>query len=220
MTRKISRRRSNRSRRNVASISPVKFHLTFAGTLSGVTGNSVLNMAPQSMTGVSEVADQFDLFRLTQLKYRLHPMDPADTTFQTAAYVPDVDTQTVTTAQNSESPLCVTQTPFCGVPSRWMNVPRSQLKGMLDWYKCSPDSGAAEFEVQGRITIAGGLSDNYILEYDGIIEFKNPVSSSVMMERALDRAVASGLALRTTPAPTPLRGVVPRVQPSPPLKNH
>ncbi len=50
------------------------------------------------MSGLNEVADQFDLFRIAELEYRIHPMNPADTTNQTVAYYPDVDIQTQTEA--------------------------------------------------------------------------------------------------------------------------
>jgi hypothetical protein len=177
------------------TVSRVPFHKMNVATLSGVTGISTFVVNPQTsaMGALAAVGDQFDLFRVVALKYRLHPMDPTDTTIQTATYIPDVDTQTATSVQLSDATISVSQTPFCGVPSRWVKVPKTQLKGMLDWYKCTPDAGAAEFESQGVMYIAGGLSDTYILELSGMMEFKNPVSTVVMMERVLRRAEREGL---------------------------
>jgi len=205
----MNRRRQNRQRpvkngrrtNQRGDISPVAFHILASPTLSGVTGNTTVSVTPQNSTfaGLNEIADQFDLFRVSRLRYRIHPMDPTDTVNQCLAYFPDVDIQTQTSAQVSESPLAAVQTPFCGVPSRWMTVPRSQLKGMLDWYKCTADAGAAEFESQGSIQAAGGLSDVCRFELEGVILFKNPVSSSLMMERAINRAVSSGTVVRIPP---------------------
>lgn len=148
------------------------------------------------MSGLNEVCDQFDLFRVAEFEYRVHPMNPADTTNQCVAFYPDVDIQTQTEAQLSEAPVAACQTPFCGVPSPWVRVPKSQLKGMLDWYKCTPDAGAAEFESQGLLQLAGGLSDTMIIEVRGVVLFKNPVSSALMAERAIERAVQKGLVMR------------------------
>jgi len=173
-------------------------------TLSGVTGVSTQSVNPQNngmMGALAEVADQFDLFKVSDLEYRIHPMDPTNTANQAVCYYPDVDIQTQTVAQAAQSPIAAVQTPFCGVPSAWMRVPRSQLKGMLDWYKCTPDAGAAEFELQGIVQIVGGLSEVCTYEFRGIVLFKNPVSSSLMAERAIDRAVKSGLVFRVPSSP-------------------
>lgn len=123
-------------------------------------------------------------------------MDPTLTVAQGASYYPDVDIQTQTIAQLASSPLATLQTPFCGVPSQWVDVPRSALKGMLDWYKCSADSGAAEFESQGLVQLCGGLGDMLTIETRGIISFKNPVSSALQMQRTIDRAVKAGDVVR------------------------
>lgn len=173
-------------------------------TLSGVTGmgSAVIQPQTQAIGALDEIGDQFDLFRCTALEYRVHPMDPTDTTLQAVAYVPDVDTQTVTSAQLSQSPIAACNSPFCGVPSPWIRVPRSQLKGMLDWYKCTPDAGAAEFESQGQLLLAGGLSDVLTYEVRGVMQFKNPVSASIMMERTIARLVKRGLVSRLPPLPS------------------
>lgn len=200
MTRK--RQRSTKARRgrgNRDNISPVKFHLLLTSTLSAVTGTATVSMNPQ-FGGLAEIADQFDLFRFKSLAYRIHPMDPADTTNQVVCYYPDVDIQTQTSQQASESPISTVQTPFCGVPSRWSRVPPSVLKGMLDWYKCTADAGAAEFESQGLLQFVGGLGDLIRVEFEGVVLFKNPVSSALQVQRTLDRAVKQGLVVRL-PAP-------------------
>lgn len=181
-------------------VTPVAFHSFTSNTLSGVTGNLTYSVNPQSapFAGVNEVADQFDLFKVVRLEYRLHPMDPTLTTNQVVAFYPDVDIQTQTVAQASYSPIAAVISPFCGVPSSWVKVPPSQLKGMLDWYKCSADAGAAEFESQGLLQAAGGLGDTFILEVRGLFHFKNPVSSALMFQRVIERAVASGVVVRAT----------------------
>jgi len=190
-----------------SQISRVPFHSVQVVTLSGVTGNSTFPVNPQSalLGALDEVGDQFDLFRVEELKYRIHPMDPTLTSVQGASYYPDVDIQTQTIAQLASSPLATLQTPFCGVPSTWSNVPRASLKGMLDWYKCSADSGAAEFESQGLLQLVGGLSNVITIETRGVCLFKNPVSSALQMERCIQRAVKNGTVVRV---PSPLTKTV------------
>lgn len=174
--------------------------------MSGVTGNSTVAVNPQSVSlgDLDDIGNQFDLFRVAKLKYRLHPMDPTNLV-GTLAYVPDIDTQTVTATQLSGSPIAAVMTPFSGVPSPWITVPPSQLKGMLDWYKCVADAGAAEFESQGNLILACGLSDVLYWEVRGIMEFKNPVSNVIMMERFINSAVRDGKVVRI-PAPKPAVG--------------
>jgi len=181
-------------------ITYVKFHRLATTTLSGVTGTSTSSVSPDAgfFQGLNEVADSFDLFRFVKLRYRIHPMDPTDTTNQVMFYVPDVDVQTVTVAQAADSTISAVITPFCGVPSRWITVPRSQLKGMLDWYKCKADAGAAEFESQGLIYLVGGASEVINFELEGTCAFKNPVSSSLLMKRHIDRAEKLGLVKKIT----------------------
>lgn len=202
-----NRRRNKRAGQQQGSaVSPVRFHSLTEVTLSGVTGNATVSCSPQgsAFAGLNDIADQFDLFRFKSLRYRLHPMDPTDTVNQGMSFYPDVDIQTQTIAQLSQSPIAAVITPFCGVPSRWVRVPRSQLKGMLDWYKCTQDAGSTEFEFQGLIQIAGNLSGVVRYEVEGVMLFKNPVSSALQFKRTIDRAVDSGLVMRV---PQP---VVPR----------
>lgn len=216
MTRQRRRNGRNGRRRNggnggrtLGGITSVAFHRLNVETLSGVTGIVQFPVNPNGnlLAGLNEVADQFDLFRVTRLSYRIHPMDPSDTVNQVAAYYPDIDIQTQSIAQASESPVAAVQTRFCGVPSPWIHVPASQLRGMIDWYKCTADSGAAEFESQGMVQCLGGLSDVLVLEVRGICQFKNPVSSSLQFERTIERAVRDGLVKRLPrahpPVPTP-----------------
>jgi len=182
----------------------VAFHRISATTVSGVTGIATIPVNPQStqLGDLDDVGNQFDLFRVAKLKYRLHPMDPANLV-GALAYVPDIDVQTATATQLSGSPIAAVMTPFSGVPSPWITVPPSQLKGMLDWYKCVADAGAAEFESQGTIYLACGLGDVLYWEVRGIMEFKNPVSNVIMMERTIDRAVREGKVVRIPAPKTP-----------------
>lgn len=205
-------RKGGRGKDPKSVVSIVPAHSLTTITLSGVTGTGTVSLTPQnsSFGGLNEIGDNFDLFRFARLRYRIHPMDPTYTTNQVVAFFPDVDIQTQTVTQAAESPIAAVQTPFCGVPSRWVSVPRAQLKGMLDWYKCSPDAGAAEFESQGLIQLVGGLSDVMIFELEATVHFKNPVSSALQFARSIDRAVASGLVKRL-PAPEHLSPVKPQV---------
>lgn len=185
-------------------ITRVAFHRISATTMSGATGTSTVVVNPQSTSlgDLDDVGNQFDLFRVSKLKYRLHPMDPSNL-IGSLAYIPDIDVQTATATQLSGSPIAVVQTPFSGVPSPWMTVPKSQLKGMLDWYKCVADAGAAEFESQGVLYLACGLSDVLYWEVRGIMEFKNPVSNVIMMERFISSAERAGKVVRIPTPKTP-----------------
>jgi len=194
----MPRRKNRNSRRGNggrnSAITKIRFHHLNSTTVSGVTGNSTFTVSPRTtqLGALSNPGEAFDLFRFTRLAYRIHPMDPTNGDSQALCYVPDIDVQAVTVPSLSDSPIAVVTTPFTGVPSRWVNVPRSQLKGMLDWYKCQADAGAAEFESQGILIVSAGLSDSVLWEVMGICEFKNPVNDTVLFERTIQRAVKAG----------------------------
>jgi len=195
------RGKGRRNNTNTSRITAVPFHNLFGGTLSGVTGIINYTMQPQTspLSGLAEIADQFDLFKISRLSYRIFPMDPSYTTSQGLCFYPDVDIQTQTIAQLTSSPLAAVNTPFNGVPSSWIHVPASQLKGMLDWYKCTADAGAAEFESQGILQACGGLGDTITFEIRGVMLFKNPCSSALMVEHTLARLERLGLVARIPP---------------------
>jgi hypothetical protein len=204
MPRRVTKRTRGRGsgRRNNSMMAPgitsVPFHKYSNSTLSGVTNDVVASLTPNSSNvgNLDEIADQFDLYRFIRLEYRIHPMDPTDTVSQCMAFVPDIDTQTQTLSALSGMTTAVLQTPFCGVPSPWMRVPHALLKGMLDWYKCTADAGAAEFESQGVLILVGGASDTFRWEIKGVCQFKNPVSASLQMERTIARLERLKLVVR------------------------
>lgn len=180
-------------------ITRVPFHTYENSTMSAVTGSLAISVSPRSTVigALNAICTQFDLWRLEQLEYRLHPGDPTNDD-ATLTFVPDIDTQAPTVPQNADSPLAAVISPFSGVPSAWVKVPRQELKGMLDWYKCQADAGAAEFESLGVLIITSGLSDVVKWEMRGVMAFKNPVSVAIMMQRmriviaAEDASKASG----------------------------
>ncbi len=169
-----------------SQITRVAFHSFTNSTMSGVTGNLALGLSPRSTVispNTVAMTTEYDLYRYERLEYRLHPVDPTNANTVTMSYYPDVDTQTLTIAQNGGSPVATCLSHFSGVPSSWVKVPASSLKGMLDWYKCNADAGAAEFESQGTVVIASGASDVVYHEFRGVLAFKNPVSASLQLSR-------------------------------------
>lgn len=169
-------------------ISHVPFHSFTSATMSGVTGQVTTGLSPRStaLAALSAMATEYDLYRYERLEYRLHPVDPSNANIAVLSYYPDVDVQTLTIAQNGNSPVAACLSHFSGVPTPWIRVPRSLLKGMLDWYKCAADSGASEFESQGSLVFTSGASDVVYYEIRGVIAFKNPCPAALMLTRMKD----------------------------------
>ncbi len=158
-----------------------------------VSGSFSLPLYPSSFPRVLEVADSFDLFRVTKLRYRLHPADTTPASLCMAFFPGVTDTPPTTFSTISE---CVQRTVIAGtatVPSNWVEVPRGLLRGMHEWYKTIPGTTELAEEYPGVIYAGAPTTGAGYIKYEieGVFEFAGPITTgSTPMERAKKRAAA------------------------------
>ncbi len=183
---KKNRANSGGSDNTQNNITRVKTHKFTSVTLSSGLAQVAVNAASAVLGATAQMADSFDLYRVRKLKYRILP--ETRTGAQTMAYYPETVVTVATNTINSENTDCVVLPGGQTYASDWAVVPPARLKAQLDWYKCIADASAGEFEDQGVLAFVGNASESVFFEVRATIEFKNPVDSAVMLNRAMKRA--------------------------------
>ncbi len=150
-------------------------------------GLSVIPLWPASFGRVATIADGFDLFKVTKLKYRLLPGSTI-TVSQSAAYYPGVtDTTPASVNAISQNPtmtyLALRQT----VPSGWAEVPKADLHGYQTWYKTIAGSTDAGDEAPGNIYIAGTGTETFVIEIHGEFHFRGSTDTGSTPQERLRR---------------------------------
>ncbi len=137
---------------------------------------------------LATIADAFDEYRFSMLRYRLHRAN--NTSMTVAAFYPGiVDTVPSTIAQIGENPHRTVAGDQTTVPSPWVDVPRGVLAGMHPWYKSVAGTPESSEENQGILCVvdSGGTTSGATLEVEGICELRAGSSTS---NTPLERAVA------------------------------
>lgn len=162
---------------------PIPFRYIIQLTASGGGLNTVpVNPNSTLSPRLLSIADNFDEYRFTELKFRLHPWytaSPSAADFAVAVFEPGVvDTPPSSPSQASEGLCHVSRAGGTTKPSSWCSVPRPVLKGMHPWYKTVQGTPESAEEVQGNIFVAGPASFVYYIEFAGVCEFNSPISSA------------------------------------------
>jgi len=173
----------------------IPFHQTFSPSLT--TGTQTTQLTPAQISArVSALSDNFELYRLTRLKFKIHPcVSQAAEVFCAAFYSNILDT-TASFSGIVEGPACAIISGKATVPTNWVNVPKACLAGALPWYKAQAGAPDPWEEVAGVLVLAsdsGASSASLTIEVDGVIEFKNAVDPSYnprTRERAREKVLA------------------------------
>lgn len=155
-------------------------------------------MYSAGLTGerVSAIGETYQLYRVSKLKYRLHPttngavQDPVYAAFVPAGVAVDPTgvndivelPGSVRMAGNNTSGVCV-QT----IPSNWYEVPAVDLRGPLPWYKTVGSASVDSWEenqglVYVRSSTAGGVQA--CLEVQGEVQFMGAVDPALSAKAA------------------------------------
>ncbi len=173
------------------NITRLEFHQFQAVTLSSGAGQ--INVHPPGLGNLSQLATSFELYKVTDLRFRLFP-NTALTGNQSAAFIPDA---TVPTSGNyllnSENLDCVILSRYQTVPTEWCRVPPTRLAGQLAWYKSNQDAAASELEIQGVINLSGTTTEVVSIEFRGVFLLKNPIDSSFALGHLRQRIRAEVL---------------------------
>lgn len=190
-TKKVWRSRKNKKRSGAGHTEVAHFHAAFVETATtGVFPTVSCNPATLS-TRAGNIADNFDEYRLTRLRFRLFPQTTAVTNLAAYAYFPGVTTTVPALGvQVFDNPtVCVLGHTTVG-PSQWRSVPKDLLRGLQAWYKVAATVSAVD-SVPGQLLGASiqASTDSIVIEVDGTFEFRgevNPTNTPEIQE-LLDR---------------------------------
>lgn len=182
-------RRPNRRRTGARDTVVLRSKLFLQAPL--VTGTSRLQMFPDAI-GYQQIADQFELWQLRSLRYRIIPGGTI-TGNQAAAYIPGIVDNFA-----SADVSTLSQVPFTAIlgtrqtnPTPWISVPRSQLSSYASWYKTVQGTPDTDLEFQGYLYLAGTGSDVLWLDMETTIALKNKVAQGLTPQLRRDQAMIS-----------------------------
>lgn len=153
-------------------ITVVPFHVVAQKTCSSNVAVQELNPGAGWSARLAAIAEGYSLYRITKLKFR----QCVNGTSSGVSYVADVaDAGSVSPNFFNNNYSCFMAS-VQTVPSEWINVPRSILKGALDWYKSLGGTATTWEEVNGSLYFwSSGATDVIRYELRGVMEFKGPV---------------------------------------------
>lgn len=157
------------------------FH-TIILTNTGGTGANGFTVSPNATLtprGLIE-ADTWAHFKVTKLRFRLHPTDIAIDSDVAVGYVGGVqDSNPSTIAQVGELIPSVLLGGQATVPSEWVSVSAQELSGPFPWYKTIPGAADPTEEAPGSIVVTSTtISAGFSLELRGEIVFKTAVAAA------------------------------------------
>lgn len=158
-----------------------------------VSGAVTLTCNPATFGRVNSVADTFELYRIAALKYRIHPYVVASaTTFQKAvAFYPGItDTAPTSCEEVAQNIYRCIMGGGQVTPTQWAHVSKTALRGMFPWYKTIPGSLDPSEENVGYFFLRGTGSEVVCIEFEGVFEFKGPVSTGSTPALRVQQAVA------------------------------
>ena len=187
---------------NKSGIVRVPFRIFSAETVASAIFQR--NLYPLGMSSrLATLADGFDMFRVTELAFRIHP-NGTRTAVQSVSFYPGItDTAPGSTSVNSECIDCAILGTGQTHATEWQRVPPAHLKGYFTWYKTLSSSLDPTEEIQGMFFGVSTGTETISVEYRGVFEFKNGVSTSVtpMLKTSVRREVMRDKILGLLAAP-------------------
>lgn len=161
----------------------IPFHFVFASVATATQ----FALQPSVLGNrVSGQADSWSEFRVTKLKFRLHPMGSSGGV-QAMCFVPGIpDTMPATYNAVTAPPDSVIMASAQTTPTSWMSVARSNLHGYNDWFKTIAGVPDPTTEIQGYLCLMCGVAGTQYAEIRGVIQFQGPIdtASTPMLRRA------------------------------------
>jgi len=170
------------SKRNGQAITRLPFHYFVAVGTSAGAGQ--VNMLPAAFPRVLEVADSFDMYRVSKFKFRIGPpnstLAASTTAHQVAGFYPGVtDNAPASINDVSENIYSTVRWGNQTTPSDWVEVPKTVLQGYVPWYKTVAGSIDAALERFGSMFVfsSDASTTSVTIEYRGVFEFKGPANT-------------------------------------------
>jgi len=163
------------------SITKVPFHKI--ALISLATPQALPVQPTQLGAHASGVADQFEEFRITQMKFRLHPNGTGAVAMGFLPGISDTAPNTVPLIGNALASTIVTDSST--KPSEWVSISKSDLAGASNWYKSVAGVQDAWDEIPGYFYLAAATSTATYYELRGVVEYKGAVdNTNTPQERA------------------------------------
>ncbi len=189
-------------------VSKVPFKYLWTTTPASTT--NTLALRPGSFPRVGEIADAFDLFRVSEMRYRLLPNASNATALNghiaACAYYPGItDTAPAAAADIAENTTSVITGAGQSVPSQWCALKEPQIRGYPQWYKTVVGTPDPADEQPGSFYVNSTLTSGLVaVEIEGTFEFKGPVNTAatpaMKQQHALLREKARIVRVLATPS--------------------
>lgn len=158
-----------------SAIVKVPFVSTFGITTATGPGSTGFGLYPsQSVLGtrLGLIADEFETYRFTEVKFRLHPLLTLAADLIAMSYLPGVVDATPSFTSLNEVVDSVYISGQATVPSEWRTVTKSELRSNI-WYKSIPGAASDWDEQQGTFRIASAANANVAVYFEirGVCEF-------------------------------------------------
>jgi hypothetical protein len=195
--------KQGRMNKQVPAITVVPFR-SVAG-MGGASTTAATPLQPSTFSRVGAIADAYDLFRVTKLRFRILP----NAAVASLGWYPGInDTAPANTANFGENVYATIISASATAPSPWVDVPPAALRGMFAWYKSVPGTLDPSEETQGNIyNLSTAAAGTHLYEVEGIFEFKGPVNTGAtpMLRASLSRQAEKKriLSLLSEPDVTP-----------------
>ncbi len=177
------------SKRNQQSVR-VPFRIITSAVLA--SGQASTQITPANMSSrLSSIGDNFDLYRLNRFRFRIHPYTLTTELLVVSHYPNTVDT-TPSFASVSEANSMAIQGGQATVPSDWINVPLTECRGALPWYKTVAGSPDSWEEVCGTFAFAsnsGTSTSNIFIEVEGEMEFSGAADPAITPQERLSQNI-------------------------------
>lgn len=158
----------------------VRIPFSFINESAVAAGVGSLSLVPSALGRANTVADTFSFYRISELRYRLHPTSTAQTASVAVAYYSGVvDTAPASMNVLTQNPFRCYLSPQSTVPSQWITLGWRELKSYFPWYKSNLGATTSAEEIQGTLyLVSPAATTSYVLEYEGIMEVRGPVATA------------------------------------------
>lgn len=165
----------------------VEFHSYLSSAMS--SGVAVIALSPANIgsASITNILAGFEQYRFTRLSVHLVPRGASNAL--ACAYTPDPVQGSPASFADVMAQLDATLiiAPSGHTVNQSFTVDPFRLKGQLEWYKCTADASDTSFENQGSLMWFGTTTEAINTILRGTIEFRNPVDSTVAVQRMRDQ---------------------------------
>lgn len=177
--RKQARRNAGSSQLNNNNFKTIRIVARNYQNVNCSSGVAQLLVSPANFPTAFAIADSYEMYRVTAMKYRIHPGSVVFTGPVGVSYIPGVvDNAPNTIAGISELDNHAILTNRQTTPTQWVKVARKNLTSYGTWFKTIVGTPDTDVEIQGVLFFVGTSTDVIAFEIELVFEFKDITSTS------------------------------------------